>query len=149
MFHPLLTATAYRSIKAVIITLLGSYLSSQMIHATLPPDPPKGVSVLNSNNRALRTGILTNCNVDMISLGPDWNSLEPTEGTYDWTDIDCPLNTIYSYGKAVLLRIETMGGCAPVGNTPCWVFDAMGQDCTCDPPPCAYAPGVTYSFFDA
>ena len=157
IFHP-----AHRCIKAAVITLLSSCLVSPTTHASTPTPPaiataiatptptptataPAGVSVLNSNDRALRTGILTNCDVDMISLVPDWNLLEPTEGTYDWTDIDCPLNTIYSYGKAVLLRIQTMGGCAPPGgsgNTPCWVFDAIGQDCT------TVAPGVTYGFFD-
>jgi hypothetical protein len=125
IFHPV-----HRRISAAIITLLSSCLISLTTHASTPtptatatatptptctataalPPPPKGVSVLNSNNRALRTGILTNRCVDMISLGPDWNSLEPTEGTYDWTGIDCPLNTINPYGKAVLLRIETMGG---------------------------------------
>lgn len=114
--------------------------------ATLPPDPPRGVSVLNSNGRALRTGILTNCNVDMISLGPDWDLLEPTEGIYDWTDyIDNDLNTIHcnGHGQAVLLRIHTMGGCAPTGNTPCWVFRAMGQpDCT------TVTSGITYGFVD-
>jgi hypothetical protein len=118
--------------------------------ATLPPDPPKGVSVLNSNGRALRTGILANCNVDMISLGTDWDLLESTEGTYAWADyIDKDLNTINSYNKPVLLRINTMGGCAPTGKIPPWVFAAMGQpDCTCDVNGCTVAPGVTYSFFD-
>jgi len=104
--------------------------------------------VLNSDGRALRCGILSNPNVDMISLGPDWDLLEPREGTYDWTDyIDNDLNTIYPYGKAVLLRIQTMGGCPPAGHTPSWVFTAMGG--TCEVNSCIYTPGVTYSFFDS
>jgi hypothetical protein len=144
VFHPLLTKTAHGCINAALITLLSSCLTSLTAHATLPSEPPKGVSVLNSNGRALRTGILSNCNVDMISLLPDWDSLESTEGNYDWADhIDSDLDTINPYGKAVLLRINTMGGCAPTGNTPPWVFTAMGQ------PDCAtVTPGVTYGFFD-
>jgi hypothetical protein len=139
----LITLTAYASTPTPTATATATPTPACTATPTLPP-PPKGVSVLNSNNRALRTGILSNCNVDMISLGPDWNSLEPTEGIYDWTDIDCPLNTINSYGKAVLLRIETMGGCPPTGNTPCWVFAAMGQ------PACTtVTPGVTYGFVDS
>ena len=157
MFHRLSTKTAHRCIKAAIVTLLGSCLFSLTTHAstptatatptptpiataTLPPEPPKGVSVLNSNGRALRTGILTNCNVDMISLLPDWDSLEHIEGAYVWDSIDNDLNYIYPYGKTVLLRINTMGGCAPTGNTPSWVFSLMHADCS------TVTPGVTYSF---
>jgi hypothetical protein len=146
MFHPALTKTANRRITVTLLTLLSSCPISLTTHATLPPDPPKGVSVLNSNGRALRQGILSNCNVDMISLLPDWDLLESTEGNYDWIDyIDTDLNTINSngHGQAVLLRINTMGGCAPIGNTPPWVFTAMGQpDCN------TVTPGVTYTFFD-
>jgi hypothetical protein len=152
MFHPLLTKTPHRCINAAILTLLSSCLTSLTTDATLPPEPPKGVSVLNSNGRALRQGILTNCNVDMISVDYDWDLLEPSEGDYHFTDyIDPDLNTISTngHGQAVLLRINTMGGCAPTGKTPPWVFTAMGQsDCTCDVNGCTVTPGVTYSFFD-
>ena len=152
MFHSLLTKTPPRCINAAILILLSSCLTNLTTHATLPSEPPKGVSVLNSNGRALRTGILNNCNVDMISLLPDWDSLEHNEGTYVWDSIDSALTTISPYNKAVLLRINTMGGCAPPtgnGNTPPWVFTAMGVDCTCDfVNGCTATPGVTYSFFD-
>src|SRR5262249_44755487 len=60
--------------------------------------------------------------------------------------IDNDLNTIYmnGHGQAVLLRINTMGGCASVtGNTPDWVFFDMNEpDCS------TVTPGVTYRFFD-
>ena len=148
MLRSLLTKTAHRWINAAILTLLSSCLTSLTTHATLPPDPPKGVSVLNSNGRALRTGILTNCNVDMISLVPDWNLVEPTEGIYDWTDyIDKDLNTIFTngHGQAVLLRINTMGNSQNNGGKiPDWVYTAMGED----PTSLEADPGVTYSFFD-
>ena len=70
----------------------------------------------------------------MISLDPDWDSLEPIEGDYHFgvEYIDNDLNTIYPYGKTVLLRINSMGGCSPTGKTPPWVFTAMGQP---DSPP--------------
>jgi hypothetical protein len=126
--HSFSSKTTQQHIKIVAIFLAGfTGLAFANARATLPPEPPKGVSVLNSNGRALRTGILTNCSVDMISLIADWDLLEPTEGTYHWTEsIDKDLNTINSYGKTVLLRINTMGGCPPTGKIPPWVFTAMG-----------------------
>lgn len=114
-------------------------------HATLPPEPPKGISVLNNGGRALRTPILANCSVDMISLVYNWDLLEQNEGTYDFSGFSADLTTINATvpGKPVLLRINTMGGCAPAGKIPSWVFTAMREpDCT------TYTPGVAYSFFD-
>src|SRR5690349_21791354 len=84
--HSSPTRTAQRHVCTAVLVLFSSLISSLNSGAALPPEPPKGVSVLNSGGRALRDGILSNCNVDMISLGYDWAVLEPSDGTYVWSN---------------------------------------------------------------
>ena len=117
------------------------------VHATLPAIP-RGCAVLNTGNKAInQSGILTNPNVDIISIAADWNSVQPSE--YDppvWGSIDSDLAAIANAGKSAVLRINTMGGAYSIGGkTPDWVYSAMGAD----PHTLIAQPGVTYSFLDS
>jgi len=108
--------------------------ASLPLQATLP-DIPRGVSVLNTEpgDKGLRDGILGNPDVDMISISDDWNVIQPDELTYNWDYLVATINQIAPYNKSVLLRITTMGGSEMRGgNTPNWVFSAMGEDPSSD-----------------
>ncbi len=107
-------------------------LVSANLGATLP-EIPSGVSVLNTQpgDKGLRDGILDNPDVDMISITDAWSVIQKNADTYDWTYADDTIDTITSAKKSVLLRMPSMGG-SPAqgngGNTPDWVFVAMGAD---------------------
>ena len=135
-----------KHILALLAVLsVASIVAFTATDGALPPNPPRGVSVLNNGGRALRTPILTNCSVDMISLIYDWDLIETADGV-TILQISKAISTRLSANpsKPVLLRINTMGGaCADTGKTPLWVFTAMGlTDCT------TYVPGVSYTFPD-
>ena len=130
---------------AAILTLVSANL-----RATLP-EIPSGVSVLNTQpgDKGLRQGILDNPDVDMISIADAWSVIQPDADTYDWTYADATIDTITNAGKSVLLRMPSMGGSqaqANGGNTPNWVFKAMG---VIDPASTTAIPGTTYSFVDS
>ena len=63
--------------------------------------------------------MLTNPDVDGISIRYGWMDLEPTEGTYNWTYLDSMVASAAAAGKKVLLRIGTMSG------RPAWVTTAV------------------------
>jgi len=131
------------------ITMLFLTLVVSLSRATLP-DVPRGVSVLNTtDDKALRKGILGNLDIDMISLQENWADIQPTDAPPSWTHFQTTLQTLAQEGngKSALLRMPTMGGSRTNGgNTPDWVFQAMGIP---DPGSTTAAPGTTYSFEDA
>lgn len=118
-----------------------------LARATLP-EIPQGVSVLNTiGDKGLRDGILGNSDVAMISIFEGWADIQPDASSFDFTNLDDTITTIEAYpDKSILLRLPSMGGSqANLGNTPDWVFWAMGVD----PLPTDATPGTTYSFTDS
>jgi hypothetical protein len=137
--------SARAAIMAAILPLVSANL-----RATLP-EIPNGVSVLNTQpgDKGLRQGILDNSDVDMISIADAWSVIQQKADTYDWTYADATIDTITNAGKSVLLRMPSMGGSqaqANGGNTPNWVFEAMGVK---DPASTTAIPGTTYRFVDS
>lgn len=92
---------------------------------------PRGVFSLSPSGAACRESILSNPDVDGISIRQDWKDLEPTEGVFNWTFLDSEVARIKVAGKAILLRINTQA------NKPAWVTAAVKQ-----------AGGTFYTFDD-
>ncbi len=59
---------------------------------------------------------LTVPGVDGLTYLLDWDSLEPDQGVYDWTELDKWMSATVSSGGNVILAIRAGQ------NTPCWLF---------------------------
>jgi len=94
-------------------------------------DVPKGVFSLSSAGHACADVVLSNPDVDGVSVRQDWAELEPNEGSLDFTFLDSEVARIAAAGKKILLRINTQAG------KPSWVSDAVSA-----------AGGVFYAFVD-
>ncbi|MBS1954585.1 MAG: DUF4832 domain-containing protein [Cyanobacteria bacterium SZAS-4] len=66
--------------------------------------------------------ILAQPSVNGLSVMVPWSSAEPTEGQYDWKQIDHLLETAAQNKKSVILRVTTCG--LTDSDTPKWVYDA-------------------------
>ena len=89
--------------------------------AAVPPPPiPRGVFALSPTGRDVADAILTHRRVAGITLRASWNTVERTEGAYNWRYFDRNLARVAEVNKPVLLRLVS-GGI----NTPDWV-DALG-----------------------
>lgn len=60
--------------------------------------------------------LLDNGSVKGISIRSAWNSIEPTEGVFDWTYVDSILSQVAAAGKTASITI------IPGVNTPQWVY---------------------------
>ncbi len=116
-----------RLIGLLAIFGAGLLLTSQRTKA----DVPKGVFSLTSAGHACADTVLSNPNVDGVSVRQDWAELEPSEGNFDFSFLDSEVARIAAAGKKVLLRINTQAG------KPFWVTDAVTA-----------AGGVFYTFVD-
>jgi hypothetical protein len=136
-------------------TICGPFLAAAAIlifsaspaRSTLP-DIPQGVAVLNTiGDKGLRDGILGNLDVTMISILGSWADVQPDEATFDFHLPQDAIDKVTVYpDKSILMRLETMGGSRTNGgNTPDWVFTAMGVD----PSKLDAHPGVTYAYVDS
>jgi hypothetical protein len=61
---------------------------------------------------------LANPDVDGFSLRAPWSTIEPTEGTFDWSTFDAIIPNAAQSGKKIMLRV------LPGTNTPDWVYQA-------------------------
>lgn len=66
--------------------------------------------------------ILAQPSVNGLSVMVPWSSAEPTEGQYDWKQIDHLLELAAQNKKSVILRVTTCG--LTDSDTPKWVYDA-------------------------
>ncbi len=80
---------------------------------------PRGVFSLSGAGGACKESILSNPNVDGISIRQDWKDLQPSEGVYNWTFLDSEVARISAAGKMILLRINTQS------SKPAWVTNAV------------------------
>ncbi len=84
-------------------------------------DVPRGVFSLSPSGVACRAPVLSNPNIDGVSIREDWKDLEPTEGVYDWSFLDSEIARVAAAGKQVLLRINTQS------TKPAWVTSAVSE----------------------
>ncbi|MDQ3197696.1 MAG: beta-galactosidase [Verrucomicrobiota bacterium] len=66
--------------------------------------------------------VLTNPDVDGITLRQGWTDLEPTEGNFDFSYLDSAVASCVANGKKILLRIATQNG------KPAWVTAAVAAN---------------------
>jgi hypothetical protein len=81
--------------------------------------PPRGVFSLSGLEQQPKAAVLSNPDVDGVSLREGWNDLEPREGVFDWTYLDSAVATAAAARKQVLIRISTEAG------RPSWVDTAV------------------------
>src|SRR5262249_53361905 len=130
-----------RDLSSLLILFLVSSVGTALAEI------PAGVSVLNTiGDKALRTGILDNQDVAMISIDDDWSNIQSNPENFNFQYPDATLTTVSAYpNKGVLLRLRTMGNSqSNGGDIPDWVYTAIGED----PASVVADPGVTYSFLD-
>jgi hypothetical protein len=65
---------------------------------------------------ATTSSILSNPDVDGISLRQSWDAVNPSEGVYDWSYFDAEITKAQNAGKKVLIRILDGGD-----SIPAWV----------------------------
>ena len=101
-----------------VIPLLGGILS--LVSASpAAAEVPHGVFSMTVSGNPTNDTVLTNPNVDGISIRDRWSSLEPTEGHFDWAYLDSAVAAAGDAGKQVILRITTMA------DRPAWVDTAV------------------------
>ena len=80
---------------------------------------PRGVFSLAAAGKETPDSVLTNPNVDGVSIRQDWAELEASEGVFDFSFLDSEVARAATAGKPVLLRIKTQSG------KPAWVTNAV------------------------
>jgi hypothetical protein len=98
--------TAYVSQPAAV-------MSTAAVTATASPS---GVYALIQNLKPIPSAILTNPNIDGVSLYLAWCNVERTNGVYDWSYLDAQISAARAAGKKVSLSL--MAGVW----TPNWVY---------------------------
>ncbi len=100
-----------------------------------------GVYSLTGAGRPVADGVLSNPNVDGVSIRLHWNDLETADGVYNWAYLDTQVFRVVAAGKSVSLRIGTGGGDATrgnEGNVPGWVIDEITASVGGTPNDCAH-----------
>jgi hypothetical protein len=75
-----------------------------------------GVYALGHTNKNVPREVLANRNVDGVALKYRWRDVEPSEGTYNWRQIDSAIAEARAHGKKVSLAVAAGLG------TPPWVY---------------------------
>jgi uncharacterized repeat protein (TIGR01451 family) len=87
--------------------------------AAQKPDPAGIVRLLSDRySRPERLPAWTNPNLDGMRVRADWNAVQPTSSTYDWSHIDELLSLGAQHGKLIGLSV------AAGIYTPQWVYDS-------------------------
>lgn len=76
------------------------------IMALLAPGRAAALS-LSPAGVARKAAILTNPNVEGVSISQDWGDLETAEDVYDWSFLDSEVARVAAAGRSVLLRINS------------------------------------------
>ena len=82
------------------------------------PTIPNGVFALIKAGAPTGSSVLSNPDVDGISLRIGWSSVNPSEDSYDWSYFDTEIAKAKNAGKTVLLRVSAGQ------NIPGWVAAA-------------------------
>jgi Beta-galactosidase len=94
---------------------------------------PNGVFALIKGSAPTGPSVLSNPDVDGISLRTGWEDVNPSEDVYDWHYFDTEIQKATNAGKKVLIRVVEGGT-----NIPQWVLDAS-----------AAASEPTFSFYSS
>jgi len=121
MFMILITSTLRFQIRTPRFRVLALLLCAGFlaIAGRAFAESPRGVYSIATSGKKIQDPVLTNPDVDGISLRQNWLDIEKTEGVYDWSYFDGQIARVAPVGKKVLLRLMTMGG------RPAWVDIAI------------------------
>jgi hypothetical protein len=100
-----------------------------------------GVYSLTGEGRPVANGVLSNPNVDGVSIRLHWSDLETADHVYNWAYLDTQVSRVVAAGKSVSLRIGTAQGDATRGNggnVPGWVIDEITASVGGTPNDCAH-----------
>jgi len=86
-------------------------------NALAGPPIPNGVFALIKGSAPTGSSVLSNPDVDGISLRTGWEHVEPSDGSYDWSYLDAEIAKAKNAGKKVLIRVIDSGT-----NIPAWVI---------------------------
>jgi len=74
---------------------------------------PKGVFSLGKPGAPASSTVLSNPNVDGISVRQSWSAINPSDGTFNWSFFDSEISRAAAAGKKVILRILDGGANIP------------------------------------
>src|SRR5439155_26094843 len=107
------------SIRIICLLTLFIILLSNVIAAT--PPIPGGVFALIKAGAPTGSSVLSNPDVDGISLRQGWSAINPSENSYNWSYFDTEVAKAKNAGKKVLISLVCGGQSVPV-----WVRTASG-----------------------
>jgi hypothetical protein len=109
-----------------------SFKGTELVGAQAVPNKELGlfasVDLTQLQDDSLLKDILAQPSVNGLSVMVPWASAEPTEGQFDWKQIDHLLDLAGQNKKSVILRVTTCG--STDSDTPKWVFDAGAKSVT-------------------
>ena len=114
--------------NTLVRLILLAILPTSMLASPTSTPCPLGVFSLTGAGRAVASGVLSNPNVDGVSIRLHWVDLETADGVYNWSYLDTQVARCVAAGKSVSLRIGTGSGDARPpnnGNVPGWVIDEI------------------------
>jgi acid phosphatase len=90
---------------------------------TASPEPPSRSGTINgiydlgkTDSSAFASSVLANPSVDGLAIRASWSTVEPSDGTYDWSNIDNAIAMARASGKKVSISI------AAGIRTPSWLY---------------------------
>jgi len=102
------------------LTLAATAVNHVKINALFPPMGP-GNSMWNGFN----TYVLSSPYVDGVNPGLDWNTIETSQGVYDFSAFDASLQHFYDAGKTVNLIVRPASNGGVNTLTPAYVFSSQ------------------------
>jgi Beta-galactosidase len=104
---------------AIVAAGLAAALAASSPAATASP---RGVYAVNAVAKgSINAEVLANRDVDGIVLGFDWSTIEPREGTFEWSQLDAQIAQAAAHGKKVSI------GILPGYSAPAWLYVTGGQ----------------------
>jgi hypothetical protein len=97
----------------MICMLTGFVVLPSRVIAQSSPSIPRGVFALMPAGVSTTSSVLSNPDVDGISLRIGWTHVNPSEGVYDWSYFDGEIAKARNAGKKVLIRVLDGGLSVP------------------------------------
>jgi len=102
--------TILRRCSICIICILTPFVVfPSRVTAQVSPPIPHGVFALIKAGAPTGSKVLSNPDVDGISLRQGWHAVNPSEDTYDWSYFDTEITKAKNAGKKVLIRVVNGG----------------------------------------
>src|SRR5262249_44422266 len=112
------------ALVGVLLCVAGLFAIPGKIYPNPTPTPtpgrPIGVYSLGQTNVAASANVLSNTEVDGISIRVGWDNLEIADGIYDWSFLDSEIGRAAAAGKKAIVRVSDGGT-----NMPSWVMTGV------------------------